>query len=132
MTLRWLAGASIWEGVDGHVMAKSTTYATVHRVMGALCACSRLACKWPEAGDALRLAQLFRKRSENDVIRKALGAMDGFFVRLIKPTKRDHGASHSFFSGHKKGRGMNLQVGKRGTPLCFALRAWATWNNDSN
>ena len=121
VTLRWLAGAAIWEGVDGHVMAKSTTYAIVHRVIAALCACPQLACKWPEGEDALRSARSFRKRSENDVIRRAVGAMDGLFVRLMKPIKRDHGASHSFFSGHKKGHGMNLQVCKRGPPLCVAL-----------
>lgn len=51
---------------------------------------------------------------------------------LFKPGRRDHGASHNVFSGHMEGHGMNLQVGERVTPLCFALRAWATWNNDSN
>ena len=121
VTLRWLAGAAIWEGVDGHVMAKSTTYAIVHRGIAALCACPQLACKWPEGEDALRSARSFRKRTENDVIRRAVGAMEGLFVRLMKPIKRDHGASHSFFSGHKKGHGMNLQVCKRGPPLCVAL-----------
>ena len=33
VTLRWLAGAAIWKGADGHVMAKSTAYAIVHRVI---------------------------------------------------------------------------------------------------
>ena len=64
--------------------------------------------------------------------RESLGAIVGLFARLFKPSKRDHGAPHNIFSGHKKGHGMNLQVGKRGTPLCFALRALATWNNSSN
>ena len=118
LTLRWLAGASIFEGMDGHVIAKSPAYAIVHRVIDALNALPRLGCKWPVGADAARSAELFRGRSEHEVIKKAVGAMDDLFVRLIKPTKRDHGASHNFFSGRKKGHGMNLQVGKRATPLC--------------
>lgn len=59
-------------------------------------------------------------------------AMGGLFVRLFNPRKRDHGASHNFFSGHTKGHGVNLQIGKRGSPLCFALRALASWNNTNN
>lgn len=119
VTLRWLAGASIYEGMDGHVIARSTAYAIVHRVIDALNALPSLGCKWPVGVEAARTAEIFRGRSEHEVVKKALGAMDGLFVRLIKPTKRDHGASHNFFSGHKKGHGMNLQVGKEATPLCI-------------
>ncbi|CAM9984599.1 unnamed protein product, partial [Laminaria digitata] len=95
--------------MDGHVIARSTAYAIVHRVIDALNDCSDLHCKWAVGEDALRYAELLKKRNENEVIRKALGAMDGLFVRLFKPTKRDHGASHNLLSGHKKGHGMNLQ-----------------------
>lgn len=111
ITLRWLAGGSIYEGMGGHVIARSTAYAIVHRVVDALNACSGLDCSWPSGADALLSAALFKKRSDHGVIGKALGAMDGLFLRLRKPSRRDHGASHNFFSGHKKGHGMNLQVG---------------------
>ncbi|CAN0503667.1 unnamed protein product [Laminaria digitata] len=102
VALRWLAGGSIYEGMDGHVIPRSTAYAIVHRVIDALNACDGLACKWPVGADAFLSAALFRKRSEHGIIGKALGVMNGLFVRLIKPTRRDHGASHNFFSGHKK------------------------------
>lgn len=112
ITLRWLAGASIYEGMDGHVIARSTAYAIVGRVVKALNACCSLDCEWPVGEDAEESARLFRARSEHEVLRKALGAMDGLYVRMIKPTLRDHPASHNFFSGHKGGHGMNLQVGQ--------------------
>lgn len=97
--------------MDGHVIARSTAYAILHRVIDALNACDGLACKWPVGADAILSVALFIKRSEHGIIFKALGAMDGLFVRLTKPTRRHHGAFHNFFSGHKKGHGMNLQVG---------------------
>ncbi|CAM9564571.1 unnamed protein product, partial [Ectocarpus fasciculatus] len=109
MTLRWLAGASIYEGMDGHVIARSTAYATAHRVIDALNACSALDCKWPVGDEVAREARLFKERSSWDVIDKAFGAMDGLFIRLIKPNFHEHAATHAFFSGHKKAFGMNFQ-----------------------
>ncbi|CAN0149242.1 unnamed protein product, partial [Laminaria digitata] len=109
VVLRWLAGGSIFDGMEGHVIARSTAHAILHRVIDALNACDGLACKWPVGVDAFLSAAQFKKRSEHGIIGKALRAMDGLFVRLTKPTRCHHGASHKFFSGHKKGHGMNLQ-----------------------
>lgn len=81
---RWLAGASIFEGMHGHVFAKSTAYAIVCRVVAALNACRRLDCNCPVGEDTLESARQFKARSEHQVIKKALGAMAGLFVRLIK------------------------------------------------
>lgn len=113
MALRWLAGASIYEGMDMHVIARSTAYSIVHRVIDALNACSELDCKWPVGDDLAANAAGFMKRSSWDVITKAFGAMDGLFIRLIKPNHHDHAATHAFFSGHKKAFGMNFQVSER-------------------
>ena len=81
MTLRWLAGASTCEGMDAHVIARSTACAIVHRVIDALNAIPRLDCKWPVGADALRSAELFKNRGEQEVIRKSVGAMDGLFAQ---------------------------------------------------
>lgn len=114
IALRWLAGESNYEGgMDGHVIARSTTYAIVHRVNNILNACSRLDGKWPVGADAFLSAALLKRRSEPGIIGKALRAMDGLFMRLIRPTRRDHGVSHNFYSGQKKGHRINLQVGTR-------------------
>lgn len=110
MTLRWLAGGSIYECMDGHVIARSTAYEVSTRVINALRACPELNCKWPEEEDVVRAAGLFQDRSTFGIIRKCVGAMDGLFIRMIKPCASDVLEPNSYFSGHKKGFGMNFQV----------------------
>jgi len=110
MTLRWLAGGSIYECMDGHVIARSTAYCLTSRVISALNACPELNCKWPEDDDVARAAGLFRKRSSFGIIMKCVGAMDGLFIRLIKPNATETAEPNSYYSGHKKGFGMNFQV----------------------
>lgn len=96
-----------------HVIARSTAYTIVHRVVDALNACKELDCRWPVGDDVAGNAAKFMQRSSWDVIEKAIGALDGLFIRLIKPGSRDHAATHSFYSGHKKAFGMNFQVRRR-------------------
>lgn len=110
LTLRWLAGASMYEGMDGHVKARSTAYQTAFRAIAALNACPQLNCTWPEGEDVVWAAGVFENRSSFGVIRKCVGAMDGLFIRMIRPTAKESAEPNRFFSGHKKGFGMNFQV----------------------
>ncbi|CAB1101963.1 unnamed protein product [Ectocarpus sp. CCAP 1310/34] len=89
MTLRWLAGGSIYECMDGHVIARSTAYHVTSTVINALNACPELNCKWPEA--------------RMDVVRKCVGAMDGLFVRMIKPSAKEVAEPNLYYNGHRKG-----------------------------
>ncbi|CAN0412902.1 unnamed protein product, partial [Scytosiphon promiscuus] len=110
-TLRWLAGASIYEVMDGPRIAKSTAYDMVSRTLDAINECKQLKIRFPEADDELRkVAVGFRLRSSQDVIRHCVGAADGLLVRRRKPSIKEHPAPDRFFSGHKKAVGMNLQV----------------------
>jgi len=113
MTLRWLAGGSIYECMDGHVIARSTAYEISSNVIKALNACPELNCKWPEEEDVVRAAALFKDRSSFGVIRKCVGAMVGLFIRMIKPSANQAKEPNSYFSGHKKGFGMNFQVSEK-------------------
>lgn len=110
LTLRWLAGASMYEGMDGYVISRSTAYQTAFRVIAAINKCPQLDCKWPQVEDLVRGAALFKERSTLGVIRKCVGAMDGLFVRTIRPILRGTPEPNTHFSGHKKGFGMNFQV----------------------
>lgn len=110
MTLRFLAGGSVFEVMDGNVIAKSTAYALVHRVIDTINQAQGLDCVWPKGEDAEAQCGMYRQRSTNGVIRMCVGAMDGLFVRLIQPSLRRHTSPGSFYSGHKKGFGMNFQV----------------------
>ena len=85
MTLRWLAGASTYEGMDTDVIARSTAYAIVHRVIDALNVLFPLDCKWPVGAGALQSAELFKNRGEQQVTKKAVGAMHGLFVQRGHP-----------------------------------------------
>lgn len=68
--------------MDGHGVAKSTAYAVVHRVADALNACRALDVVWPEGEDVEHQAKLNQIHSSNDVVLKAIGAMNGLFVRV--------------------------------------------------
>ncbi|CAN0160603.1 unnamed protein product [Pylaiella littoralis] len=110
-TLRWLAGGQMHDIKQGHVIAKSTAYQTAVRVIKAINACEALECRWPEKQtDYDRIAAGFKSRSTNGVIAKCVGAMDGLFVRTLRPNSRDTHEPSSFHSGHKKGFGMNFQA----------------------
>ncbi|CAN0370138.1 unnamed protein product, partial [Ectocarpus sp. 12 AP-2014] len=109
MTLRFLAGGSVFEVMDSNVIARSTAYAIVHRVIDAINQTRQLDCKWPVGDDAEAQAELYRRRSTNGVIRRCVGAMDGLFVRMLQPCLKRHAVPGSFYSGHKKAFGMNFQ-----------------------
>ncbi|CAN0377587.1 unnamed protein product, partial [Discosporangium mesarthrocarpum] len=51
----------------------------------------------------------FRRQSTNGIIDRCVGALDGLFIRIHKPSKNEHIAPARFYSGHKKGFGLNLK-----------------------
>lgn len=132
LTLRWLAGASMYEGMDGHVIARSTAYQTAFRVIAALNACPELNCKWPEGEDVARAARVFENRSSLGIIRKCIGAMDGLFIRMIRPTAQQTAEPNNYFSGHKKGFGMNFQVRCKHQVETGLRRQWRFDRRSSN
>ncbi|CAN0412079.1 unnamed protein product, partial [Pylaiella littoralis] len=110
-TLRWLAGGEMHDIKQGHVIAKSTAYQTAARAMKAIIACKELDSRWPKnQTEFASIEEGFRDRSTNGVMAKCVGAMDGIFIRVTRPISRDTHEPNSFYSGHKKGFGMNFQV----------------------
>ncbi|CAB1109761.1 unnamed protein product [Ectocarpus sp. CCAP 1310/34] len=103
-------GGSIFEVMDGCVFAKSTAYAIVYRVIDAINQTREFDCVWPEGDDALDQCGVYRQRSTNNVIHMCVGAMDGLFVLIFEPSLRRHVNPRGFYSGHKKGFGMNFQA----------------------
>ena len=70
-TLRYLAGGSIYEEMDGAHIARSTSYANIQLGLGVILACERLRVKFPQTQQELKEAALgLRCRSSQDVIRK--------------------------------------------------------------
>ena len=110
MALRWLAGGSQFEMMDAHVCGTSSVYQVNDRVLEAICECKELACRWPSGDGVIHAAAGFKQRSTNEVITHTVGAMDGLFVRTRRPAVAQHSQPRKFYSGHKKGFGMNFQV----------------------
>ncbi|CAN0494294.1 unnamed protein product, partial [Hapterophycus canaliculatus] len=63
LTLRWLAGGSMYESMDGHVISRSAAYQAAFRVIEAVNDCEGLDCRWPEGEEALKSADAFKTRS---------------------------------------------------------------------
>lgn len=126
MALRWLAGGSHFEMMDGHVCGESTVYAVKDRVLEAICECQELACQWPSGDGVTQAAAGFKQRSTNEVITRAVGAMDGLFVGIRRPAVAQHSQPRKFYSGHKKGFGMNFQVS-----ACekYGPHTWGCWQH---
>jgi hypothetical protein len=59
--------------------------------------------------EADEIAEGFADISTYNVLDKCVGAVDGFFCRTITPNK-DEGNTRSFYSGHYKHMGLNIQA----------------------
>lgn len=66
--------------MDGSVIARSTAYAIVHRVIDAINQTRELDGVWPTGVDAVDQCEMYRQRSSHRVISMCVGAMDGLFV----------------------------------------------------
>lgn len=110
-TLRWLAGGTIQEVMDGPRMARSTAYACIQSTLDAIVDCKRLRVRFPRTEEELdKAAAGFRGRSSQDVINNCVSAAGGLLVRRRKPTSREHVAPERFCSGHGNAVGKNMQV----------------------
>ncbi|CAN0265310.1 unnamed protein product, partial [Discosporangium mesarthrocarpum] len=108
-TLRWLDGESYFEMIDGPTIACSTAYSVLHRTPGVINSCPDLVIVWLDDDRLGHVAAGFRARSRQGIMDRCVGAVDGFFIRIHKPRVKEHPAPAWFYSGHKKGFGLNLQ-----------------------
>ncbi|CAN0209299.1 unnamed protein product, partial [Discosporangium mesarthrocarpum] len=108
--LRWLGGGSYFEMMDGPTIASSTAYSMLHRTLGAISSFPDLAIGWPDDDRSDHVAAGLRARSRQGIMERCVGAVDGLFIRIHKPLVKEHPAPARFYSGHKKGFGLNLQV----------------------
>ncbi|CAN0483618.1 unnamed protein product, partial [Hapterophycus canaliculatus] len=102
LTLRWLAGASMYEGMVG-------ISDSVSRHQGIDCvSATRLQMTGGRGG--CQDCEGVQEPKLCFVMKKCVGAMDGLFIRMTKPSMRGTTEPNLYFSGHKKGFGMNFQV----------------------
>ena len=113
ITLRFLAGGQALDLVDIAPTALTTIYAIVWDTMRAMNSCKSLDFRSFDISLAAcqDRATWFQKRcSVPDIFDKVVGAVDGLFIRISSRSQNEHPNPRSFYSGHKKGHGINLQV----------------------
>ncbi len=113
ITLRFLAGGQAIDLVEIAPVALRTIYAIVWDTMRAMKSCEALDFnKFDISVTACEdRAHWFQQRcSVPDVFAKVVGAVDGLFVRITGRSQNEHPNPRGFYSGHKKGYGINLQV----------------------
>jgi hypothetical protein len=94
-------------------IAKTTAYKILHEFVKAVNKCPELAI---EPFDATSHAVLqttaagFEARSTHGLFEHCVGAIDGLFIRIDAPTKKESPNGRGFYSGNKKGFGVNVQA----------------------
>ena len=62
-----------------------------------------------EAVLAVRAYEFAKRSAHPNIFKHVVGAIDGLFIKTRQPTVKDVGNVRTFYSGHKKGFGINMQ-----------------------
>ena len=113
VTLRFLAGGSVLDLVRYAPIARKTVYKVVWDTMKVIAKTEALdfrSVDLTRAACADRAAAFAKRSSAPEIFKSVVGAIDGLFIRIIgRPTTEVLNAD-KYYSGHKKGYGVNLQV----------------------
>ena len=108
--LRWLAGGSY---IDVRLIArisKSSFYDYAHRCIQAINDCEDLKYKFPTTPLQVKNHALgFEEISSHGIFQTCVAAVDGILIRTITPARTHVGNVRSFYSGHYKANGINVQ-----------------------
>ena len=112
MTLAYLAGTGTVHMTVMLGISKSSFYNCMIRTLLAIIKCPELELKFPTSvPECIRLARGFEMKSENGIISNCVGAVDGYLLAIKAPSKHDSGGNvRSYFSGHYKRYGLNVQA----------------------
>ena len=92
-------------------MVSPTFFEIVHRVIFAILTSDVGQIIWPSSDPHQALAaQRFASRSTNGVLDKCVGAVDGLFICIKAPSRRDSPCVIRFYSGHKNAYGVKLRA----------------------
>lgn len=110
-TLRWLAGGSYLDIFALTGVPVPSFYHVCYLTLRLIIGCKELDFRFPKTeADCLVLADGFRSVSYLDAIANCVGAIDGYLLRIITPTRKQAGNVKSFYSGHYQCSGMNIQA----------------------
>jgi len=110
-TIRHFAGGSHLDIVDIVGISVPSFYRIVWRTARALIRAEQLAIKWPSTNeDVYRVASGFCSIGTDSVTSNCVGVVDGYLLRITTPRKSEAKNVRSFFSGHCKCYGVNMQA----------------------
>jgi DDE superfamily endonuclease len=113
--LRYLAGGSYLDISDIVHMSESSFTRVIWKTLDAVNACPELAMDLPFPPDSNpdridELKATFRRAATCPAFHNCVGAIDGWLAVIRTPTKAQEPNVRSFFSGHYKTMGLNVQA----------------------
>jgi DDE superfamily endonuclease len=132
LTIRYMCGND-YIGISRAVgISTSTVYSCLQKTLIAITNCKQLALKFPRTREECEVvAETFCNRSMGDAIVNCVGAADGYLLCIDVPSKQQAGNVRSYFSGHYKRYGINVQAVCDGNGIFsyFALSAPGSAND---
>jgi hypothetical protein len=113
--LRYLAGGSYLEICDIIHMSESSFTRVIWKTLDAINACPELAMNLPfppdsNTGRIEELKTSFRRAATCPAFHNCVGAIDGWLAVIRTPSRSEEPNVKSFFSGHYKTMGLNVQA----------------------
>jgi len=109
--IRWLSGCNWWANCCIAGISKASFYRCCHRVIRAINACPNLSYNFPTTEQQLQEATAgFRGISQQHIMDGCVGALDGILIKTKQPTRTETSHVTSFFSGHYRHYGINIQA----------------------
>jgi hypothetical protein len=109
--IRFLAGGSYLDICERVGISTASFYQIVWETCDTIMACEDLEVKFPVTQQELQEAALaFKAISAHGVIHRCIGCIDGWLAHILTPSKREVGNVKSYFLGHYKHHGLNVQA----------------------
>ena len=111
MTIRYLAGGSIYDICANSGVSASAFYPIIYRVMHGICNCKELAMKFPkDLSECERAAASFKGKSTDGLMDRCVSCVDGWLCHIQVPRWYESANITGFFSGHYQCYGLNVQA----------------------
>jgi hypothetical protein len=112
--LRELFGEKRKSMVDIFLLAPTTVAESFKDVLNRINTCSALEHDIFDTDHtvpvlAIRAFEFAKRSAYPNVFKHVVGAIDGLFIKTRQPTVKDVGNVRTFYSGHKRGFGINMQ-----------------------
>jgi hypothetical protein len=108
--LRFVAGGAVDDFRIVGGISRPSTYRVILDVATAINECAFLAyhMPWSDVDGLKHIARGFRRKSNRGIMKRCVGALDGFLLLIDSPTGVPN--YHDFFSGHYHSFGINIQA----------------------